>query len=145
MDWVYLSILHSILDALLILYLRYDNTLFLMFPVITNIIMGVLSIVFFIFFYREHFTNEFIKPKYYMYAIFLILINILAYYIIKICPNPAYFRIFATLEIILLLLFTIYWKNSFHLSIQTILGVILGCVSIILISLDKVNYTNDTK
>jgi len=145
MDWVYLSILHSILDALLILYLRYDNTLFLMFPVITNIIMGILSIVFFIFFYREHFTNEFIKPKYYIYAMFLILINILAYYIIKICPNPAYFRIFATLEIILLLLFTIYWKNSFHLSIQTILGVILGCVSIILISLDKVNYTNDTK
>jgi hypothetical protein len=145
MDWVYLSILHSILDALLILYLRYDNTLFLMFPVITNIIMGILSIVFFIFFYREHFTNEFIKPKYYMYAMFLLLINILAYYIIKICPNPAYFRIFATLEIILLLLFTIYWKNSFHLSIQTILGVILGCVSIILISLDKVNYINDTK
>lgn len=145
MDWVYLSILHSILDALLILYLRYDNTSFLIFPVITNIIMGILSIVYFIFFYREHFTNEFIKPKYYMYAMFLLLINILAYYIIKICPNPAYFRIFATLEIILLLLFTIYWKNSFHLSIQTILGVILGCVSIILISLDKVNYTNDTK
>jgi hypothetical protein len=141
MDWVYLSILHSILDALLILYLRYDNTSFLMFPVITNIIMGILSIVYFIFFYREHFTNEFIKPKYYIYAMFLLLINILAYYIIKICPNPAYFRIFATLEIILLLLFTIYWKNSFHLSIQTILGVILGCVSIILISLDKVNYT----
>jgi len=145
MDWVYLSILHSILDALLILYLRYDNTSFLIFPVITNIIMGILSIVYFIFFYREHFTNEFIKPKYYIYAMFLLLINILAYYIIKICPNPAYFRIFATLEIILLLLFTIYWKNSFHLSIQTILGVILGCVSIILISLDKVNYTNDTK
>lgn len=144
MDWVYLSILHSILDALLILYLRYDNTSFLIFPVITNIIMGILSIVYFIFFYREHFTNEFIKPKYYIYAMFLLLINILAYYIIKICPNPAYFRIFATLEIILLLLFTIYWKNSFHLSIQTILGVILGCVSIILISLDKVNYTNYT-
>jgi hypothetical protein len=145
MDWVYLSILHSILDALLILYLRYDNTLFLMFPVIIQIIIGILSTVYFIFFYSEHFTNEFIKPKYYIYAMLLLLIYILAYYIIKMCPNPAYYRVFATLEILLLLLFTIYWKNHFHLSIQTILGVILGCVSIILISLDKVNYTNDTK
>jgi hypothetical protein len=57
------------------------------------------------------------------------------------CPNPAYFRAFATLEIVLLLLFTIYLKNNFELSIQTITALVLCCVAIILISLDESNYT----
>lgn len=139
MDWVYLSILHSIIVALLILYIRYDKTPFIIFPLIINIIVGILSLVYFIFYYNEHFTNEFIKPKYYIYALVVLFISILGYYIIKICPNPAYFRVFTALEIILLLLFTIYLQNNFKLSIRTISGVVLGCVAIILISLDESN------
>ena len=137
MDWVYLSILHSIIVALLILYIRYDNTPFIIFPLIINIIVGILSLVYFIFHYNEHFTNEFIKPKYYIYSLAVLFISILGFYIIKICPNPAYFRVFTALEIILLLLFTIYLKNKFKLSIRTISGVVLGCMAIILISLDN--------
>lgn len=139
MDWIYLSILHSIIVALLILYIRYDKTPFIIFPLIINIIVGILSLVYFIFYYNEHFTNEFIKPKYYIYALVVLFISILGYYIIKICPNPAYFRVFTALEIILLLLFTIYLQNNFKLSIRTISGVVLGCVAIILISLDESN------
>ena len=139
MDWIYLSIIHSIIVALLILYIKYDNTPYLIFPIIINIIVGLLSIVYFILYYKEHFTNEFIKPKYYIYALAVLIITILGYYIIKICPNPAYFRVFVSLEIILLLLFTIYFKNDFKISMQTIIGLICGCVSIILISLDENN------
>jgi hypothetical protein len=139
MDWVYLSILHSIIIALLILYIRYDNTPYMIFPLIINIIVGILSFTYFIFYYNEHFTNEFVKPKYYIYALVVLFISILGYYIIKICPNPAYFRVFATLEIILLLLFSIYLKNNFKISIQTIVGVVMGCMAIILISLDEAN------
>jgi hypothetical protein len=139
MDWVYLSILHSIIVALLILYIRYDNTPYIIFPLIINIIVGILSFTYFVFYYKEHFTNEFVKPKYYIYALVVLFISILGYYIIKICPNPAYFRVFATLEIILLLLFSIYLKNNFKISIQTIVGVVLGCMAIILISLDEAN------
>ena len=139
MDWIQLSILHSIIVALLILYIRYDNTPFIIFPIIINIIVGVLSLVYFILYYKEHFTNEFVKPKYYIYAFAVLFITILGYYIIKICPNPAYFRVFVSLEIILLLLFTIYFKNNFKLSIQTIIGLVCGCASIILISLDENN------
>jgi hypothetical protein len=139
MDWVYLSILHSIIVALLILYIRYDNTPYMIFPLIINIIVGILSFTYFVFYYKEHFTNEFVKPKYYIYALVVLFISILGYYIIKICPNPAYFRVFATLEIILLLLFSIYLKNNFKISIQTIVGVVLGCMAIILISLDEAN------
>jgi len=141
MDWVYLSIIHSIIVALLILYIRFDNTPFIIFPLIINIIVGILSLIYFIIYYNEHFTNEFIKPKYYIYALVVLFISILGYYIIKICPNPAYFRVFVTLEIILLVLFTIYVKNNFKPSIQTLAGIILGCLAIILISLDDGNNT----
>jgi hypothetical protein len=141
MDWIYLSILHSIIVALLILYIRFDNTPFIIFPLIINIIVGILSLIYFIIYYNEHFTNEFIKPKYYIYALVVLFISILGYYIIKICPNPAYFRVFVTLEIILLVLFTIYVKNNFKPSIQTLTGIILGCLAIILISLDDGNNT----
>ena len=139
MDWIYLSIIHSIIVALLILYIKYDNTPYLIFPIIINIIVGLLSIVYFILYYKEHFTNEFIKPKYYIYALAVLIISILGYYIIKICPNPAYFRVFVYLEIILLLLFTIYLKNNLKISTKTIIGILLGCASIILISLDENN------
>jgi len=139
MDWVYLSILHSIIVALLILYIRYDNTPYMIFPLIINIIVGILSFTYFVFYYKEHFTNEFVKPKYYIYAFVVLFISILGYYIIKICPNPAYFRVFVTLEIILLLLFSIYLKNNFKISMQTITGVVLGCLAIMLISLDDTN------
>jgi hypothetical protein len=141
MDWIYLSILHSIIVALLILYIRFDNTPFIIFPLIINIIVGILSLIYFIIYYNEHFTNEFIKPKYYIYALVVLFISILGYYIIKICPNPAYFRVFVTLEIILLVLFTIYVKNNYKPSIQTLTGIILGCLAIILISLDDGNNT----
>jgi len=134
--WIYLSILHSVLVAILILYIKYDNTPYIIFPLVINIIVGALSLAYFTLYYKEHFTNEFVKPKYYIYALFVLLVSILAFYIIKISPNPAYFKVFTTLEIILLLIFTIYLKNNFKISIQTITGVFLGCLAIILISLD---------
>ena len=134
--WIYLSILHSVLVAILILYIKYDNTPYIIFPLVINIIVGALSLAYFTLYYKEHFTNEFVKPKYYIYALFVLFVSILAFYIIKISPNPAYFKVFTTLEIILLLIFTIYLKNNFKISAQTITGVFLGCLAIILISLD---------
>ena len=137
MDWVQLSIFRSIIVVLLILFIKYDNTPYIIFPIIINIIVGVLSLVYFILYYREHFTNEFVKPIYYIYAIVALCMTVLRYYIIKICPNPAYFKVFVSLQIILLLLITIYVSKIYDISIQTIIGILLGCASIILISLDK--------
>jgi hypothetical protein len=146
MNWVYLSVIHSILVVLLILYIRYDNTPHLLFPIIVNIIVGAMSLVYFLFYYREHFTTEFAKPKYYLYAVVFLFITILAYYIIKICPNPAYFRVFATLEIILLFLITLYIHRSnfkvSDVSSQSMAGLVFGCLAIILISLDEANHTD---
>jgi hypothetical protein len=143
MNWVYLSVLHSILVVILILYIRYDNTPYLMFPIIVNIIVGAMSLVYFLVYYREHFATEFVKPKYYLYALVFLFITILAYYIIKICPNPAYFRAFATLEIILLFLITLYIHNNyFNISTQSMAGLLFGCLAILLISLDEANHTD---
>ena len=143
MNWIYLSVLHSILVVILILYIRYDNTPHLMFPIIVNIIVGAISLVYFLVYYREHFATEFVKPKYYLYALVFLFITILAYYIIKICPNPAYFRAFATLEIILLFLLTLYiHRNYFEISSQSMAGLLFGCLAILLISLDEANHTD---
>jgi hypothetical protein len=136
MDWIQLSIIHSLIVVSLIIYIRYDDTPYFIFPIVVNIIVGLLSIIYFIYYYNEHFVNEFCKPIYYVYSIAVLTITILGYYIIKISPNPAYFRTFVALEIILLLLITFYINNTYNISTQTMLGLLLGCASIILISLD---------
>lgn len=143
MNWIYLSLLHSILVVSLILYIRYDNTPQFIFPIVVSIIAGAMSLAYFMFYYSEHFATEFVKPKYYIYAVLFLFVSILAYYIIKICPNPAYFRLFATLEIILLFIITLYiHKDYFNVSIQSVLGLIFGCLAIILISLDEANHSD---
>ena len=139
MDWVYLAILHSIIVAFLILYKKCDNTPYFIFPIIINIIVGVFSIIFFVYYYKKYFTVEFVKPKYYIYSLVVLFITLLGYYIIKVCPNPAYFRIFVSLQIIIMLLFVIYYKKYYNISLQTMIGILCGCVSITLISLDENN------
>ena len=137
MNWVHLSIIHAILVACKILYIKYDNTPSFVFPIIINIIVGAFSLIYFLLYYKEHFTNEFVKPKYYIFSIVVLIVILLGFYIIKICPNPAYFRVFVSLQIIILLLATMYINNNYNISMQTMIGILCGCVAIILISLDE--------
>ena len=146
MLWIHLSIFRSVIVALLILSLRYDSTPYFMLPIIVNVIVGVISILYFLFYYTEHFTNEFAKPTYYLYALVFLLMNLLGFYIIKVCPNPAYFRVFISLQIILLFLITLYVmekekeKEDLGVSTQSMAGLLFGCLAIILISLDEANH-----
>lgn len=140
MLWIHLSIFRSIIVAVLILCIRYDNTPYLIFPLIINAIVGGISTIYFMFYYSEHFTSEFAKPAYYLYAIVYLLTKVIGYYIIKICPNLAYFRVFITLQIILLFLITLYISDKYDVSPQTLTGLIFGCLAIILISLDEANH-----
>ena len=139
MNWAHLSIIHSILVAFKILYIKYDTTPSFIFPIIINIIVGVFSLLYFILYYNEHFTNEFVKPKYYIFSIGILITTLLGFYIIKICPNPAYFRVFVSLQIIILLFATMYINNNYNISMQTMIGILCGCTAIILISLDENN------
>ncbi len=137
--WVELSIFRSFVIALMILYIRYDNTPHIMFPLIINIIQGFVCIVYFALYYKEHFTNEFSKPKFYIYSVIALLVHVLGYYIIKTCPNPAYFRVFVSLQIIILYILTLYITKEYDVSIQSMTGIVCGCLAILLISLDKNN------
>ena len=137
--WIPLSIFRSLIIALMILYLRYDNTPQIMFPLIINTIVGVLSLAYFTAYYKEHFASKFSNPKYYVYAVFGLFVHILGYHIIKTCPNPAYFRVFIALQIIILYVATLYITKDYEVSTQSMTGIICGCLAIILISLDKNN------
>jgi hypothetical protein len=139
MVWVQLSILRSFIAASMILYLRFDNTPHIMFPIIVTIIRGFICFIYFTLYYREHFVSEFSKPKFYIYSVAAIFVYVLGYYIIKTCPNPAYFRAFITLQIIILFFATLYITKIYHVSIQSTIGLISGCIAILLISLDKTN------
>ena len=137
--WVQLSILRSFIIASMILYIRYDNTPHIMFPLIINTIVGIICLIYFTLYYKEHFVIEFSKPKFYIYSVVALFVHVLGYYIIKTCPNPAYFRVFVSLQIILLYLATLYITNDNKISTQSMIGIICGCFAIILISLDKNN------
>jgi hypothetical protein len=140
MEWVYLSVLRSSIIAGFILFIRYDDSPKYIFPVMINIIVGLLSLIYFIYFYSsdKNVVDIISKPKYYIYSIILFLVSLLTYYIIKITPNPAYYRTFAVFEIILLLLFTLYYNKYFNINYQGICGIILGCISILLITVDNI-------
>ena len=105
--------------------------------IIVNIIKGSICFVYFTFYYREHFVSEFSKPKFYIYSVVALFVHVLGYYIIKTCPNPAYFRVFITLQIIILFFATLYITEIYEVSIQSTIGLICGCIAILLISLDK--------
>jgi len=84
-------------------------------------------------FYSNHIA-EFYKPKYYIYSIFVFFLILLTYYIIKICPNPAYFRAFVSLEIMIILTYTFYLNDDFKISKRGIVGIILASIGLVLLS-----------
>jgi hypothetical protein len=151
MLWILLSIFRSVLVVLKILFIRYDNTPYLMFPFIVNIIAGSISSIILLYsslYYKEDFTTEFSKPEVYIYSLAVLFGNLLAFYIIKTCTNPAYFKVFVSLQIILLFLITLYISgasDASDISPQSMTGLLFGCIAIILISLDEANHTDRKK
>lgn len=139
MYWIPLAILRSIISASLIMFLKIDDTPKYVFPVIVNILVGILCVTFFLSFYTKH-ISEFYKPKYYIYSIIVFFLILLSYYIIKVCPNPAYFRAFVSLEIMIILLYTYYYNmyynknNAIHISERGIAGIILTSIGLLLLS-----------
>ena len=139
MYWVPLAILRSIISASLIMFLKIDDTPKYVFPVIVNILVGILCVTFFLSFYTNYIT-EFYNPKYYIYAIIVFFLLLLSYYIIKVCPNPAYFRAFVSLEIMIILIYTYYYNmhynknNKINISDRGIAGIIFTSIGLLLLS-----------
>jgi len=140
MIWIPLAILRSAITSGLILFQKLDKTdktdKFL-FPTITTIIIGFIALIYYIINYNTNNLDELYKPKYYIYSIVVFFVILLSYYIIKICPNPAYFRSFVALEIMLLLIYSIYTKQ-FYISNIGIIGIVLIGLGIVFVSCDQV-------
>ena len=136
MIWIPLSIFRSIITSGLILFQKLDQTDKFLFPTITSIIVGICGLIYFLIYYNNNLI-ELSKPKYYIYSIIVFINILLTYYILKICPNPAYFRAFVALEIIFLLFYSIY-TNQFHISNIGIIGIVLIGLGIIFVSCDQV-------
>ena len=78
MEWIYLSVLHSAVVAGLILFLRYDDTPSNVFPIITNVIVGILSVLYILSFNKINcFSTEISKSKYYIYSIVVFFVILL--------------------------------------------------------------------
>lgn len=139
MYWVPLAIIRSIISASLIVFLRIDDTPKYIFPVVVNMLVGILCVAYFLSFYTQH-CDELYKPKYYIYSFIIFFLILLSYYIIKVCPNPAYFRAFVSLEIMIILIYTYYYdqyynkKTSMYISERGIAGIILTSVGLLLLS-----------
>ena len=90
-------------------------------------------------FYTQH-CAELYKPKYYIYALIVFFVILLSYHIIKVCPNPAYFRAFVSLEIMIILIYTYYYnqyyqnKNTIFISERGIVGIIFTSAGLLLLS-----------
>ena len=139
MYWVPLAIIRSIISASLIMFLRIDDTPKYIFPVVVNMLVGILCVAYFLSFYTQH-CDELYKPKYYIYSFIIFFLILLSYYIIKVCPNPAYFRAFVSLEIMIILIYTYYYdqyynkKTSMYISERGIAGIILTSIGLLLLS-----------
>ena len=139
MYWVPLAIIRSIISASLIVFLRIDDTPKYIFPVVVNMLVGILCVAYFLSFYTQH-CDELYKPKYYIYSFIIFFLILLSYYIIKVCPNPAYFRAFVSLEIMIILIYTYYYdqyynkKTSMYISERGIAGIILTSIGLLLLS-----------
>ena len=94
---------------------------------------------YFLLFYTQH-CAELYKPKYYIYALIVFFVILLSYHIIKVCPNPAYFRAFVSLEIMIILIYTYYYnqyyqnKNTIFISERGIVGIIFTSAGLLLLS-----------
>jgi hypothetical protein len=132
MYWLFLLILKSLISAILIIFIKNDNTKYFIFPIIVNIIIGFLCILYFLLFYNTY-TEELYKPKYYIYALVVFILILLGFYLIKITPNPAYYRAFVSLEIIFILLY-FYFIGTAKISERGIAGIIMSAFGLILLS-----------
>lgn len=75
MEWVYLSILRSTIIVGFIMFIKYDDAPKYIFPVLINILVGFISLIYFIYFYSndKNIKDIITKPKYYIYSIILFL------------------------------------------------------------------------
>ena len=133
--WIYLSIIRSVLVVILIILLKTNTSNNLLFPLISGILVGIYCLIYFLLFENNkelniNFYNVFLHST--IGGITLLI----SYIAIQKCPNPAYFRAFVGLEILLLTIYGFIFK-IYEVTIINIIGCILIIIGLLLISYSK--------
>jgi hypothetical protein len=136
MLWIILAIILNIINAYLVIFQKTDTSDKFLLPIISLIIIGFISLIYFLVYYRTN-VIEFTNPKFYIFGFIFFIGILLTHYVIKICPNPGYFGGFVAIEILILLIYSMYYNHT-TISNTGISGVILIIIGIILISIDNI-------
>jgi len=132
MNWLYLTIIRTILVVILIILVKEDKSKRLLFPLISAILVGIYCLIYLLLFENIEKKDFNIKNIVIHSLIVFIVLNI-SYLAIKKCPNPAFFRAFVGLEIVLLILFGIIY-DKYYINNINIIGSFLIIIGLILIS-----------
>ena len=132
MNWLYLTIIRTILVVILIILVKEDKSKRLLFPLISAILVGIYCLIYLLLFENIEKKDFNIKNIVIHTLIVFIVLNI-SYLAIKKCPNPAFFRAFVGLEIVLLILFGIIY-DKYYINNINIIGSFLIIIGLILIS-----------
>lgn len=132
MNWLYLTIIRTILVVILLILVKEDKSKRLLFPLISAILVGIYCLIYLLLFENIEKKDFNIKNIIIHSLIVFIVLNI-SYLAIKKCPNPAFFRAFVGLEIVLLILFGIIY-NKYYINIINIIGSFFIIIGLILIS-----------
>lgn len=112
-EWFKLGLIKTFLVLIIILINKYENKkINYAFPVVVNILTCIILVLYSITYLK---LNDFkqINPLYVIIvSICIAITTFISYKIIKITPNPAYFRIFSAIDMIIVLLISYLFFNE---------------------------------
>ncbi len=133
-NWILYGILRTIIVVFLILAQKYDESCKgYTWPILVHIISSIFLILFAISFEKIENIKNANFPLIIIAGILVCIVVIISYIIIKKSPNPAYLRIFSAIEMIIILILSVYIFNE-KLTYKIILGFILIAAGVIVLT-----------
>jgi len=133
-NWILYGILRTIIVVFLILAQKYDESCKgYTWPILVHIISSIFLILFAISFEKIENIKNANFPLIIIAGILVCIVVIISYIIIKKAPNPAYLRIFSAIEMIIILILSVYIFNE-KLTYKIILGFILIASGVIVLT-----------
>lgn len=124
-DWILFGLLRTIIVVFLILAQKYDESCKgYTWPILVHMISGIFLILYAITFEKINNIKNANFPLIITAGILVSIVILISYTIIKKAPNAAYIRIFSAMEMVLILIISVYIFNE-KITYKIILGFIL--------------------
>jgi uncharacterized membrane protein len=132
--WIIFGILRTIIVAFVILAQKYDKSCKgYTWPILVHIISSIFLILFALSFEKIENIKKANFPLIIVVSIMICIVILISYKIIKEAPNPAYIRIFSAIEMILILILSVYIFNE-KITYKIISGFILIALGVIILT-----------